>query len=120
MAVVDTTPPELSVELSLTKIWPPNHKFVPITVTVSTSDICDPEPTLRLVSITSNEAANGTGDGNTLTDVDGASLGEADLQFQLRAERSGNGDGRVYTVTYEAVDDSGNATQRQASVTVGR
>lgn len=120
VAVVDTTPPELSVELSLTEIWPPNHKFVPITVSVATSDICDDSPTLRLVSITSNEADNGTGDGNTTGDVAGAMLGEADLQFQLRAERSGNGGGRVYTVTYEAEDDSGNVTQRQASVTVGR
>ena len=35
----------------------------------------------------------------------------------LRAERSGTGDGRVYTITYEAVDASGNTSEAAATVT---
>ena len=80
--------------------------------------MCDLSPTVRLVSIESNELANGTGDGNTPVDYSGAAIGEPDVEFLLRAERSGNGVGRVYTITYEAEDDSGNTTLRQASVAV--
>ena len=53
--VVDTTAPTLALSVSPAVLWPPNHKLVPITVTVVASDVCDPNPTLRLVSITSNE-----------------------------------------------------------------
>jgi hypothetical protein len=31
-----------------------------------------------------------------------------DFTFNLRAERSGTGSGRVYTITYKATDVSGN------------
>jgi hypothetical protein len=119
-AVVDTTPPELAISVAPTTLWPPNHKLVPIMVTVATSDICDTSPTIRLLSITSNESPNGNGDGNTSSDVAGASFGQDDREFMLRAERSGNGNGRVYTITYEAADDSGNATVRQTSVSVAK
>jgi endo-1,4-beta-xylanase len=104
--------------VSPTTLWPPNHKFVPITVSVVTSDLCDASPAIRLLSITSNESANGSGDGNTSADVQGASFGQGDRAFQLRAERSGNGGGRIYTITYEASDDTGNTTVREATVTV--
>jgi endo-1,4-beta-xylanase len=53
-------------------------------------------------------------------DIQGAAFGTDDRQFLLRAERSGTGSGRVYTITYEAADDSGNVTTRQATVTVPR
>jgi len=41
-----------------------------------------------------------------------------DGQLFLRAERSGNSDGRVYTITYEATDASGNSTTATATVEV--
>ena len=76
------------------------------------------QPTVKLVSITSNEPANSTGDGNTSPDIAGATFGTDDRSFQLRAERKGNGHGRVYTVTYSAQDASGNTAQQIATVTV--
>ena len=118
VAVVDTTPPELSLSVSPTSLWPPNHKFRPVTATLETSDICDASPAIRLVSITSDEPGDGQGDGSTSPDVQGAAFGTDDRAFLLRAERSGNGGGRVYTITYEAEDDSGNVTMRQATVSV--
>jgi hypothetical protein len=95
-----------------------NHKHVTITASITASDTCDPNPTIRLVSITSNEPSNGVGDGNTNSDVLGAAFGTDDRQFLLRAERSGTKSGRVYTITYEAADASGNVTVQQATVTV--
>src|SRR5262249_35942976 len=115
--VVDTTPPDLAVQLSPAVLWPPNHKLVAITATITVTDTCDPNPTVRLVSITSNEADNGLGDGDQANDIQ-ATFDTDDRTFLLRSERSGPGTGRVYTVTYEARDASGNKTTRQATVTV--
>jgi hypothetical protein len=118
VTVVDTTPPRIAVAVSPSRIWPPNHKLVTIRATVTVRDICDAAPAVRLVSITSNEPENGKGDGNTNGDVQGADFGRDDREFQVRAERSGNGDGRIYTVTYEAKDATGNVGYAQAQITV--
>ena len=45
-------------------------------------------------------------------------FGTDDRVFELRSERQGNGDGRVYTATYQAEDDSGNTTPAEATVVV--
>lgn len=116
VTVVDTTPPELSVSLSPDELWPPNHRLIDVTATIDVFDICDADPDVRLVSITSNEPINGPGDGNTEPDWDEADFGTDDRHFRLRTERAGVGDGRVYTVTYVAEDDSGNATEAHDTV----
>ena len=82
------------------------------------SDACDASPDIRLVSITSNEAPDTKGSGNTNPDIGGAAFGTDDRQFELRAERSGNGSGRIYRITYEAEDASGNVTSRTVTVDV--
>src|SRR5262249_60433920 len=51
----DTTPPTISVTLTPSVIWPPNNKMVEITASVQVSDDRDPNPVVRLVSITANE-----------------------------------------------------------------
>jgi hypothetical protein len=120
VVVVDTIPPELSLEVSPTSLWPANHKLAWIEATIETSDICDASPDVTLDWITSNEPDNarGIGDGNTDGDIRKADYGTDDRSFKLRAERAGTGDGRVYTIQYSSTDDSGNATSRQAEVTV--
>lgn len=118
VTIVDTIPPELSVSVSPAMLWPPNHKMISINADITATDICDADVDVRLVSITSNEADNGNGDGNTSADIQGADFGTDDREFQLRAERSGKGSGRVYTITYEAEDDSGNVTQKSVQVLV--
>jgi len=109
--VQDTTPPTLGVSLSPKLLWPPNHKLVPVVAVLEVSDLCDPSPTVVLVSIVSNEADSGQ-------DVQGASVGTDDRSFLLRAERAGGGAGRVYTVTYRARDASGNMQFASANVIV--
>jgi hypothetical protein len=41
-----------------------------------------------------------------------------DRTFNLRAERSGIGSGRIYTITYEVMDAYGNTTTQSAMVIV--
>ena len=118
VTVEDTTPPTLTVTASPASLWPPNHKFKSIHVDVVVGDVCDATPEVRLVSITSNEPENGEGDGNTAPDFSGADFGTDDRDFRLRAERQGGGSGRIYTITYEAEDGSGNVTVAQTQVTV--
>jgi hypothetical protein len=114
VTIEDTTPPDLSVELSPDTLWPPNHKMTSIAPLVQASDLCDASPSVTLQSISSNEPDNGLGDGNTLGDI----VISDDFHFQLRSERSGQGDGRIYTIFYQAQDGSGNSTDSEATVSV--
>src|SRR5262245_9257114 len=118
VTVVDTTPPTLTLSVTPTMLWPPNHKLATINAAVSATDICDPNPAIRLTAITCNEPANATGDGNTSVDIIGAAFGTDDRSFELRAERQGGGGGRVYTITYSATDGSMNVSTQQAAVSV--
>jgi hypothetical protein len=115
----DNEGPELTVELDRDVLWPPNHKMIEVCATVSVSDNCDMSPTWALVSVTSDEPDNaqGVGDGNTVNDIQGVD-GGMDTCILLRAERQGQGDGRKYTLTYEATDASGNTTTVEVCVTV--
>ena len=118
ITVQDTAAPTLSLSLSPNSLWAPNHKLVKVTADIEMGDSCDDSPTVKLVSITSNEADDGKGDGHTNGDIQEAEFGTDDREFWLRTERAGHGLGRVYTVTYEATDASGNVTEATAEVTV--
>jgi len=112
ITVVDTKPPEFSLTVSPAVIWPPNHKMYEITPSLTVSDECDALPDVSLVSIVMSEGDDTIGDGHTSDDIQ---IGE-DGSIYLRAERSEAGSDRVYTITYQAVDDSGNTTVRSATV----
>lgn len=118
ITVEDTTPPTITVELNRLVLWPPNHKLVDITATVTVEDLCDEDATFVLTSITSDEPDEGLGDGDRPNDIQGAELGTADVEFQLRSERSGLGDGRVYTIVYTATDASANSAEVTVEVHV--
>lgn len=117
VTVVDTTPPTLTVSLSPTILWPPNHRLVNIQASITVSDACDAAPTVRLVSITSSEPDKGTGPHDRPHDIQGAAFGTDDRRFRLRAEHSPGGV-RTYTVTYTAEDKHGNTTTVQTTVRV--
>lgn len=112
----DQEPPKLSVSVTPNTLWPPNHQWVEIKVNTQVSDNVDPNPIVSLTSITSNEGQNVKGDGHTATDIEI----KPDGRIFLRAERSGTGNGRVYTLTYTARDAAGNTSQATAQVRVPR
>ena len=120
VTVKDTIPPTLTVLANPPTLWPPNHDLVQVSIAGQVRDICDPNPQVALVSVTSSEPddAPGMGDGNTTGDIAGADVGTLDTEVDLRAERNGTGPGRVYQITYRAVDSSGNSTPAFAVVTV--
>jgi hypothetical protein len=118
--VPETEPPVVHLSATPNTLWPPNHLLVDVQASVAVTDNCDKNPRLVLHSITSNESDEGLGDGDFPLDVQGASPGELDEDFRLRSERSGRGDGRVYTIRYEAMDRAGNRAVAEAEVVVPR
>lgn len=116
ITVVDTTPPVIvSASVNPKSLWPPNHKMVPVRVSAVVTDECGPA-TWEIVSISSNESSKAVGSGNTARDwkITG------DDTALVRAERSGkNKAGRIYNITLQATDGSGNkSAPRRVSVTV--
>jgi len=120
VAVRDTLRPECTESEPIT-IEPPNHTYHRINLAqdcqVSCTDICEGPVSLdtgAIVYVTSDEPDNGLGDGDTESDIviiDGQNV-------DVRAERSGNRNGRCYTIHFQIADGSGNVN-RDAVCTVG-
>jgi uncharacterized repeat protein (TIGR01451 family) len=119
--VVDTTAPTINLNGQNITFWPANHSYKTVNVTdlvASVTDSCDTTIALSNVvisKVTSDEVENGTGDGNTLNDI---VLAGNCKSVQLRAERDGGGNGRVYTITFKVTDASGNVGTTTAQVKV--
>ena len=95
-------------------LWPPNHKYVTITV----GGVTDPDGdtvTVTILGVTQDEALLGGGSGDTSPD---AAAGTQSNQVQLRAERDGTGDGRVYRIAFTASDGKGGTCTGTVKVSV--
>jgi hypothetical protein len=104
VTVVDTIPPVIvKVIASPNCLWPPNHKMVPVRFAARVTDACGPT-SWKIISITSNQAVNARGSGKTAPDWEIT----GDHTASLRAERSGKDGSRIYTITVQAKDGSGN------------
>jgi len=84
-------------------LWSPNHQFVPIAV----KGVSDPDGnavTITITGVTQDEPVNGKGSGNTSPDavIQGGNA-------SVRAERDGNGNGRVYHISFRADDGKGDS-----------
>lgn len=111
VTVNGAAPPTLSVQLSPNVLTRQVHGWVPITADIQVTDSCDPNPSVTLVSITSNDL-----DGPK-HDIRGATFGTDDRYFLLRAEHQRRHD-LVYSVVYSATDKYGNSASAGAQVTV--
>jgi len=104
VAEVCNVPPDCSAaQPSISVIWPPNNKFVDVTIT-GVTDADGDVITITINSIYQDEPVDTVGDGNFSPDGQGVGTATA----QVRAERSGTakvpGDGRVYHIAFTASD----------------
>ncbi len=114
ITVVDTIAPVIvSTSVNTKVLWPPNHKMVAVKVSAVVTDACGPT-TWKIVAVTSNQAVDAKGSGNTSPDWRITD----DHSVSLRAERSGRDKGgRIYTIIVQATDEAGNKSAL-SSVTV--
>jgi hypothetical protein len=120
--VVDTTPPEVTVK-DMALLWPPYHQYRSFKLSdlvERVEDACggplDVDVVGTIVSIHSDEPedAKGPGDGNTVNDM----VILSNCTFVVRSERLMSGNGRVYSITFEVLDPSGNVTTATCHVGV--
>lgn len=108
--IADTTPPVMhSLDAEPKVLWPPNHKAVPVKVSVKASDNCDAAPVSKIIAITANER---TAPGDIRI--------TGDLTALLAASRDPKRGERVYTITVQCTDASGNGSTAEVKVTVPR
>jgi hypothetical protein len=120
VTVKDVEPPVITINDKKLTFWPPNHKHQPVDIDdfiESVSDNCGGITIDDVIidEIGSDEPNNGQGDGNTSDDI---LIDEDCREAKLRAERSGNGNGRVYVVTVAVMDLHGNIGTAEFTVSV--
>ena len=139
-----TSPIITSVTPSQKQLWPANNKLVPITISATGTDNCSAVLTCEIVSVTSNEpisgkvkkAKKGKSGGAALLETENEDGGEQEgerhmddkhaadwevtgpMSLNLRAERSGGGNGRFYIITVRCTDAAGNAATSVTTVFV--
>ena len=101
---------------NVSTLWPPNHKMVAITLSGESDPDGDPT-TLTVTGVTQDEPTNGLGDGDTPKDAKYPGSATNPGPLQVRSERSGLGDGRIYVISYNLIDGKGGSCD--GSVTVG-
>jgi hypothetical protein len=119
VSIIDTTAPIIAPVPNKTILWPPNHKMADITIVANASDNSGAPVTL-VASVSSNEPEDGLGDGDMSPDWTEPVIDQANgiITLQLRAERSGSGNGRVYTIAITATDPSNNSSQASVQIIV--
>jgi hypothetical protein len=105
--IIFNPPPTITdVGVSKPVLWPPNHKMVDETVDYVAMNSCG-----CYLSVESNEPENGSED-------TGADWEIVDPHHvRLRAERAGNGNGRIYTISIICYGGGG-VTTRTVTVSV--
>lgn len=104
----DATPPSCTVTAAPSSVWPPNHKRVPVTLTVSVSDATSAPGPLTLISRTASGAAGDI----TGFDALGTPALSADgktATYTIAGQVTANKD-ESYSVQYSAADQAGNVT----------
>jgi len=114
VTVVDEEAPAISGEAATpATIWSPNHVMRNVTIAYNVADNC-PDGSNCVLSVSSDEPVDGTGDGDTSPDWEILDV----HHVKLRAERAATGDGRAYTVTITCTDAAGNVSNKMVTVGV--
>jgi hypothetical protein len=119
---VSSGTPVINLHTTSVTVWPPNHQYQTFNVSdfVSSANAgCgggDITSSVVIQKVSSDEPENSAGaDGNTVNDIVIAANCKS---VQLRRERDGNLNGRVYTITFKVTDSFGNTATATATVKV--
>lgn len=105
------------VQPSLDWIWPPNHKFVAISVLGVTDPDGDPT-VITIDSIYQDEPVDTYGDGNFIPDGEIIGAGTAKVRAERGGTRNVPGKGRFYHIGYTADDGRGGSCSGEVTVAV--
>jgi len=109
VTVSDNAPPAIgNVSADPAVLWPPNNKFMTVTIAYDVSDNCDPE---NLISVRLTVTCNEKISTSAYQIIDAHHV-------KLIADREGKGSGRVYTITILCTDTKGNSSTRSVQVRV--
>jgi hypothetical protein len=120
---VSSGTPVINLSTNSATMWPPNHKYQTFNVSDFVSSATagcgggDITSSVVIQKVSSDEPEDNLSgaDGNTLNDI----VIAADCKsVQLRRERDGNLNGRVYTITFKVTDSFGNTATATAKVSV--
>lgn len=111
VTIIDTGVPTLSPVPNTSTLWPPNHQMIDIIleanaddnsgeVTLSASISCDDPGAIPGTDYTEPQINQSTGI----------------ITFQLRSERPGHGNGRIYIITVTATDSSNNSSTATVAI----
>jgi hypothetical protein len=120
---VSSGTPVITLSTTSVTMWPPNHTYQTFNITdfvASASSSCDSSVDINDVviqKVSSDELEENPlgADGNTLNDI---VIAPDCKSVQLRRERDGNLNGRVYTITFKVTDSFGNSTTATVKVFV--
>jgi uncharacterized repeat protein (TIGR01451 family) len=117
ITVASNPPPIITLNPPIS-LWPPNHIYHTVTIAQmvqSVSDNCPLAEEVVIEKVTSDETENAIGAGNTVSDI---VIAPNCRSVQLRAERAGPNNGRVYTITLRLRDSGGAVTREDFEVSV--
>lgn len=129
VSLVDATPPTVTPVAAMPLLWPPNHVYHTISAAdcfAAAADVCAPDADILATGVVvqawSDEVEDAAeakgkpnGDGATTDDI---LLACGTGAVQLRAERLGGSNGRVYTLVWAFTDPSGNVATATCQVGV--
>ncbi|MDD3641949.1 MAG: hypothetical protein PHQ19_00575 [Candidatus Krumholzibacteria bacterium] len=116
----DRRPPVVIVREEPLLIWSPNHKYTTVTPQMlleSAEDACGRPIDLSMaivIEVRSDEPEDHRGDGKTMNDM----IVHCPNLVELRGERMGGGNGRVYTVVYRIRGENGVSVDAEAKAIV--
>jgi hypothetical protein len=119
VTVNDAQAPVISV--ASIALWSPNHTYSSFNVSdlvTGVTDNCDgtiSPSNVEITSVSSDEPDNAGSDGNTTNDI---VIANDCKSLQVRSERRGDGNGRVYTVHLRVTDSEGNVATATAKIRV--
>jgi hypothetical protein len=122
VTILNDAPLKLEVKKDPIILWPPNHKYHTVSISDLVTSIeggCNPpgQEAVKITRVSSDELedSQGEGDGNTMDDI---IIAPDCKSVDLRSERLGSGNGRVYTIELMVSDDFGNVATAAAMVHV--